>query len=144
MAINKRTAADVPTTRVIGMAPVPPYGMELVADLHDCNHTLFTRLGLTEFFELFCALLDMKRGPLHFWDYKGADRMKSRAPPHLKGTTAVQFIYTSNITVHTLDDLRRVYLNVFSCREFDAHRALGFCNQYFGAGWSGHRVFERS
>jgi len=138
-----RTAADVSTTRVMPMTPCPAYGMELVMDLHDCDHTRFTRAELTRFFEELCDLLDMKRGPLYFWDYEG-ERAKARAPSHLKGTTAIQFIYTSNITIHTLDDLRRVYLNIFSCREFQTGDAVAFSNEFFGAGWCCHRVFERS
>lgn len=139
-----RSAADVPTTRLQDMEPAAPYGMELVLDMHDCDPTRFNRSDLGIFFVDLCELLVMDRGPLHFWDYQGAERAKARAPAHMKGTTAVQFIYTSNITVHTLDDLRRVYLNIFSCREFDVSQAADFATRYFGAGWCSRRVFQRS
>ena len=138
-----RTAADVPVYRETGMSPRASYGMELVMDLHDCDPTKFTRENLTQYFIDLCLLLDMKRADLHFWDYEGYPRQKEDAPPHLKGTTAVQFISTSNITVHTLDDLRRVYLNIFTCREFNPAHAIEFTVDYFSAGWCGHRVFTR-
>lgn len=138
-----RTAADVPIARPWDMEPMAPYGMELVLDLHDCDPARFTRPGLEIFFGELCSLLDMDRGPLHFWDYGGNPKAKAEAPPHLKGTSAIQFIYTSNITVHTLDDLRRVYLNIFSCREFEAGQAADFAARYFDASWQGQRVFQR-
>jgi len=118
--------------------------MELVMDLHDCDRTLFTRDDIRKFMVGLCNRIAMDREAIHFWDYEGADRMKSRAPPHLKGVTAVQFIKTSNITLHALDDLGRVYLNVFSCKEFDVAVAVAYANEYFGAGWCGHHAFERS
>lgn len=139
-----RTAADVSTRRVKPMIPSPAYGMELVLDLHDCDHTLFTREGLTTFFAELCRRIEMEREALHFWDYEDCPQYKRTAPPHLKGTSAVQFIKTSSIVIHALDDLRRVYINIFSCREFEVAAAVDYATEYFGAGWCGHRVFERS
>ena len=138
-----RTAADVPVRRQTGMAPRAPYGMELVLDLHECDPTMFTRENLTDYFIQVCLLLEMKRADLHFWDYDGHPVLKENAPSHLKGTTAVQFISTSNITIHTLDDLRRVYLNIFTCREFNPAHAIEFSVDFFGAGWCGHTVLTR-
>lgn len=139
-----RTAADVSTRRVPPMQPSPAYGMELALDLHDCDHTVFTREGLTLFFVELCKRIGMEREDLHFWDYENWPDHKAMAAPHLKGTSAVQFIKTSSIVIHTLDDLNRVYLNIFSCQEFDAADAVGFANEFFGAGWCGHHVYERS
>ena len=141
--MRERTAADIPTGRPRPMYPAP-YGMELIIDLHDCDPTMFTREHLHDFFVELCQLLGMRRADLHFWDYDGFEDLKIAAPPHLRGTSAVQFISTSNITVHTLDDLRRVYINIFSCREFKVFDALAHTVEFFGAGWCGHRVHERS
>ncbi len=139
-----RSAADVPTRRVAPMTPTRPYGMELVMDLHDCDVTLFSRAGLGAYLERLCDLLGMVREELHFWDYEGQGALRRAAPAHLNGTSAVQFIRTSNVTVHALDDLRRVYINIFSCQEFNVAEAIELTTEYFGAGWCGHRVFERS
>ncbi len=142
-----RTAADVSTRRVAPMEPVPPYGMELVMDLHDCDHLQFCRESITAYFEGLCELIGMEREELHFWDYEpwqSGSAAKKNAPSHLKGTSAVQFIRTSNITIHTLDDLHRVYINIFSCREFKTMKAVAFTVEWFGAGWCGHHAFERS
>ena len=61
----------------------------------------------------------MERCKLCWWDDHGVSREEQQTEPHLKGTTAIQFIMTSNIVIHTLDILKAVYLNVFSCKEFD-------------------------
>jgi len=73
----------------------------------------------------------MNREDLHFWDYTGEKAEYHKAPIHLKGTSAVQFISTSNITIHTLDEMKRIYLNIFSCKDFNSTIARKFCRDYF-------------
>lgn len=48
----------------------------------------------------------------------------------------MQFILTSTIVVHTLDELKAVYVNVFLCKEFDVDAAADFAVKYFKAGKS--------
>jgi S-adenosylmethionine/arginine decarboxylase-like enzyme len=74
----------------------------------------------------------MVREDLYFWDYDDDPDGYAKAPPHLKGTSAVQFIRTSNITIHSLDELKRLYLNVFSCQPFDAFAVRNFVREYTG------------
>ncbi len=38
---------------------------------------------------------------------------------------------TSNITIHTLDDLKAVYINIFSCKDFDSAIAITFTRAWF-------------
>ena len=94
------------------------YGKELIIDIHDCDTANFTRKGLDKFFKELCRKIDMQMGERFFWDYEGEPEEYKKAPAHLKGISAVQFIMTSNITIHTLDELQRVYLNIFSCKDF--------------------------
>ena len=119
------------------------YGKELIIDLHKCDSSTFNRKSIKNYFIELCDLIEMERCKLSWWDDHGVPTEEKQSEPHLKGTTAVQFILTSNIVIHTLDDLRRVYVNVFSCREFSAGAAVGFTSEYFGAGWCGYRTFER-
>lgn len=107
------------------------YGKELVLDIHDCDNSKFNRNDITLFFIELCKLIEMERCYLCFWDYVGEPEEYKTAPDHLKGTSAVQFISTSNITIHTLDVLKSVYLNVFSCKEFKVNIAAKFCSDYF-------------
>ena len=90
------------------------YGQELILDLKDCNLP-FNRFYIRKFMAELCNLLDMERVRLHFWDYDSA-KEKEEAPPHLAGTSAIQFITTSNVTIHTLDKLQAVYINIFTCK----------------------------
>tara|TARA_R100001530_G_scaffold93239_1_gene64715 strand:- start:1028 stop:1399 length:372 start_codon:yes stop_codon:yes gene_type:complete len=107
------------------------YGKELILDIYECNPKKFTRKELKKFFHLLCNNIDMERCDLHFWDYKGYPKEYKEAPAHLKGTSAIQFIKTSNITVHALDEMKRIYINIFSCKDFDAKCAIAFSKAYF-------------
>jgi S-adenosylmethionine/arginine decarboxylase-like enzyme len=106
------------------------YGKELILDIHECNTSDFNRKGLKEFFDILCKNIKMEQCDLHFWDYEDPEEY-AKAPIHLKGTSAIQFITTSNITVHTLDELNRVYLNIFSCKDFDAVYVGRFVESFF-------------
>ena len=108
-----------------------PYGCELIIDLHECRSLPCTRLDLKMYLEELCGIIDMQREDLHFWDYEGDDEAYEKAPVHLKGISAVQFIKTSNITIHTLDELRRVYLNIFSCKVFNSFAVAVHAKGYF-------------
>lgn len=109
-----------------------PYGKELIIDLHDCDPLLFNRPQIREYFKDLCALIDMEPHDLHFWDDEGVPDELKQTEPHLKGTSAIQFIMTSNITIHCLDLLKSVYVNIFSCKEFDAALAAEFTEEFFG------------
>ena len=110
-----------------------PYGKELILDLHGCDTSLFNRDDLTRFFQLLCKRIDMKAEVLHFWDDVGLPPEECQTEPHTKGTSAVQFILTSTIVVHTLDLLGKVFINIFSCKEFDPKDAEAFCVGFFRA-----------
>ena len=120
------------------------YGQELVLDLHGCNKTVFNRKDLRRFFLLLCERIDMEPQKLCFWDDMGLPAAERQTEAHTKGTSAVQFILTSNITVHVLDLTGKVFINIFSCKRFDAHGATVFCVNFFRAKSIGTRLsFER-
>ncbi len=119
------------------------YGKELVLDIHNCNPATFTRSSIRRFFRDLCLLIDMERAKLCWWDEYNTAPEDMVTEPHLKGTSAVQFIMTSNIVVHTLDLLGCVYLNIFSCKDFDAHEALVFSEKWFRGSVVNFYVLER-
>jgi S-adenosylmethionine/arginine decarboxylase-like enzyme len=108
------------------------YGKELIIDLYNCNVNHFNRKSLRKYFKELCVLIDMQRAKLVFWDDIGVPEEEKQTLPHTIGTSAVQFILTSNITIHTLDIMKRVYINIFSCKDFDSKIAEDFSKQYFG------------
>ncbi|KKT27979.1 MAG: hypothetical protein UW12_C0011G0007 [Parcubacteria group bacterium GW2011_GWF1_43_9] len=108
------------------------YGKELVLDLYNCNSKKFNRKEIARYFRELCDLIEMQRDDMHFWDDVGVPKKDRVTLPHLVGTSAIQFIMTSNVTIHTLDILKRVYLNIFSCKDFDAKIAAEFSRKFFG------------
>ncbi len=107
------------------------YGKELIVDLHECDTRLFNRKDLKKFFIKLCDVIDMQRCKLYWWDDLYTPEKLKQTAAHTKGTSAVQFILTSNITIHTLDIKKAVYVNVFSCKDFDSKEAEKFITQYF-------------
>ena len=119
------------------------YGVELILDLHGCDVEKFTRPSITTYFEQLCELIDMSREELVFWDDVGLPEDEKQTSPHTQGTSAVQFILTSSIVIHTLDQLRAVYVNMFSCKDFDPKLAEQFTKEWFGADDCSARFIER-
>ncbi len=115
-----------------------PYGIELILDLHECNRACFTHYSIDKMLERLCAAIGMKREDLYFWDDEGVPEEQRQKNPKTKGTSAVQFILTSSIVIHTLDEIGAVYVNVFSCKPFDTRAATELIAKWFGAGkqWS--------
>jgi S-adenosylmethionine/arginine decarboxylase-like enzyme len=133
---------DNSASNVRGLMP-GKYGIELILDLHDCDETKFTRPSITEYFERLCVLIDMQREDLHFWDDEGLSEEDKQTSPHTQGTSAVQFILTSSIVIHTLEQLKAVYINIFSCKEYDPKVAEKFSTEWFGATECSARVLDR-
>ena len=109
----------------------PPYGVELIVDLHECDSTRFTRDSIRGFFCELCKLIDMEQCDLYFWDDVDVPAAERQTDAKTRGTSAVQFILTSTIVVHTLDLMNAVYVNVFSCKAFHTDDAARFTARWF-------------
>lgn len=121
-----------------------PYGWELILDLHQCNAGTFTRESIERFCSELCDLIDMERCDLYFWDDVGVAPEEQQVHPKTKGTSAVQFILTSTIVIHTLDLMAAAYVNIFSCKDFDTREAARFAASWFGSGeWTETVVTRR-
>lgn len=53
--------------------------------------------------------------------------------PDKEGFTAVQIIVTSNIIAHFVDRDRHIYIDVFSCKEFNPDLVEESIKQFFGS-----------
>jgi len=122
---------------------VKHFGEEFILDLHNCDKSTFTRKSIRKYLIKLCDLIGMDRESLFWWDYYNSPIEYAKAPKHLKGTSAVQFIKTSNITIHTLDELRYVYVNIFSCKPFCAQIAANFTREYFKGTVVKSRILKR-
>lgn len=72
--------------------------------------------------------------PLFWEDHSGI--------PHLHGVSAERFIETSSVVCHPL--LKAVYVNVFSCKEFDIDVAKRFSVEYWRAVSVVHALVTRT
>lgn len=109
------------------------YGFELILDLHGCDASSFNRQSLDDYFEKLCDAIDMVKCERYWWDDVGVAEDERQTSPHTKGTSAVQFILTSTIVIHTLDLLEAVYVNIFSCKGYDKDLAEKITKEWFGA-----------
>jgi S-adenosylmethionine/arginine decarboxylase-like enzyme len=75
----------------------------------------------------------MEKCEVHFWDDIDVPLEDRQTFPHTKGTSAVCFILTSSVVIHTLDLLGAVYVNIFSCKPFDLVAARQFTQAWFDA-----------
>lgn len=119
------------------------YGIELILDMGNCNVSKFNRRCIKSYFIQLCKLIDMEAADLYFWDDYRVPQEKRQTNPKTKGTTAIQFILTSNITIHTLDLLKIVFVNIFSCKDYDTKLAEDFTVRFFGARECKATVIER-
>jgi len=119
------------------------YGKELILDLQGCDPKTFNRECIGEYFVKLCDLIDMERVEVHWWDDLTHPDVAGYEEDHLIGTSAIQFIKTSNITIHCLDRLKKVFLNIFSCKEFDTFVAMDFSKQWFGAQKCRYEIIPR-
>ncbi len=110
-----------------------PYGFELILDLHGCDVSTFNRESLDGYFEELCGAIDMVKCERYWWDDVGVPEDEKQTSPHTKGTSAVQFILTSTIVIHTLDLLKAAYINIFSCKPYDKDLAEQITKEWFGA-----------
>ncbi len=107
-----------------------PYGKELILDLHNCDVEKFNKFSLDKFFVELAELTDMELCKRYWWTMDECPP-EWKDIPHLNGISAVQFISTSNFTIHTLTDLKAVYLNIFTCKDFDQYKAIQFVKEFF-------------
>lgn len=116
------------------------YGQELIMDLHQCGKATMD-VDIQAFCEELVELVDMQSEDFHIW----ASEPNDEKNPKIFGISAVQFIVTSNITVHFLPLLQggSVYINLFSCKTFAADITTQFIKQWFEAKECRSQVVER-
>ena len=119
------------------------YGQELILDLHNCDVKTFSRTSIRKYFVELCKQIDMKRCECYFWDDYGVPKKYKQVQDHTTGISAVQFILTSSIVIHALTKMRRVYLNIFSCKDFDPKVAKDFSKNWFKGTVKQNHVMDR-
>ena len=114
------------------------YGMELIMDLHDCDPgILASKNKLKEYIIKICKLIKMKRYGKPIIERFGLGM------DFTAGYSLVQLIESSSITGHFSELWRSIYLNIFSCKSFDAGKATEFTKAFFKAKKVKNRIIAR-
>ena len=102
------------------------WGLSTAVDLQDCRpETIRDRDHIEAYVIALCKLIGMKRYGdcqiVHFGDGRVA------------GYSMIQLIETSLISGHFANDTNRAYLDIFSCKGYDAVVVEEFSRKFFGA-----------
>ncbi|MDD5069381.1 MAG: S-adenosylmethionine decarboxylase [Candidatus Omnitrophica bacterium] len=104
------------------------FGHELIMDLYECDVEIITsKKKLKQYVDELCDLIKMVKYGKTLLPYFG------EKAEFTKGYSLVQLIETSSITGHFSDYWKTAYLNVFSCKEYDAEKAKTFTKDFFKA-----------
>jgi len=104
------------------------FGFELILDIRGCDVTVMgSKKKLQEYVDTLCKLIKMKKFGKTLLPYFGEKAV------HTKGYSLVQLIETSSITGHFSEAWRTSYINIFSCKTFDAKLAAEFSKKFFKA-----------
>lgn len=104
------------------------FGYELVMDLYGCDKKVITsKKKLQQYTTKLCKLIKMKRYGKTLLPYFG------EKAEFTKGYSLVQLIETSSITGHFSDYWGTAYINIFSCKPYDAKLAKKFTKEFFKA-----------
>ena len=123
----RRSQEELAVARPVpGDRTVWPWGMLAAIDLHGCERSRLEDPGTLRRFvpSLINAIGMRAHGPL-----KRLDRF---GDGELEGWSAMQFIETSSITVHTDEVCGRCFVDVFSCLPFDSGAAAAVAVAHFG------------
>ena len=103
------------------------WGLTTSIDLHDCNPDLLKNAEtIKEYTAKVCALIDAKPwGPCHV-QYFGIN-------PEVAGYSMMQLVETSLISGHFANKTNRIFLDIFSCKYYDALKAAQFSKGFFRA-----------
>lgn len=105
------------------------FGQELILNLYDCDLKKISDGNvIKDFVVTLCdKVILMKRYGEPLIPHFGHEN------PVTSGYSLVQLIETSSVTAHFSEYKKSVYLNIFSCKWFDADKAKEFSKQWFGA-----------
>ena len=103
-----------------------PWGQHLVLDFNGCPKELLAdKENILNWSEELVKAIDMVAYGEPIIEHFATHSHEAA------GYTLLQMIETSNIAAHFAENIGQVYIDVFSCKAFDAELALGVCKKYF-------------
>ena len=108
------------------MQPLRTWGKHLILDAANCSPKMIgCPVVITSFAKNLVKRIDM----VPF----GEPQVVMFGSGNKKGYTLVQLIETSNICAHFVEENNSMYLDVFSCKDFDAEVVKDTVKEFFGA-----------
>lgn len=102
------------------------WGQLTTIDLGDCDKIRLADLAaLRIFLAGLCSAIEMQA--------HGAPLVERFGEGSLHGNSGIQFIKTSSITVHCDEQGGGCYIDLFSCKQFDAKKAERYSAEFWGA-----------
>lgn len=111
------------------------YGKHLIVTARGCNENILLKQKIGQFMTELVDRIDMTAfGNPIVERFGGGIEV---------GISAVQLIETSAIVIHTNDQARDMYLDVFSCKTFSENDVLTFLDEVFNPITTNHQVLMR-
>ncbi len=104
------------------------YGTELILELFGCDMISITcKERIQEFIDGICREINMEKyGSSLIKRFPGGETFG-------EGYSFFQFITTSSITGHFIEKGGIAFINIFSCKQYDAVKAAKFTEKFFWA-----------
>jgi len=100
------------------------WGYHLMIDASGCNDNIKEKQKIIKFVEELVPAIDMiavGEPMIKYFPDNGKN----------KGYSMTQFIETSDITCHFIENDKSLYLDVFSCKDFDISTVVKILKKYF-------------
>lgn len=129
------TATPVQYKRIV-VDGVRYYGKHLILTAQGCNDNLLSEQAIGDWITELVDRIDMQAfgEPLVARFGEGIET----------GISAVQLIYTSAIVIHTNDQSREMYLDVFSCKGFSEDDVIAYLNETFAPAAVNFQILYRN
>jgi S-adenosylmethionine/arginine decarboxylase-like enzyme len=113
------------------------WGKLAIINLYNCDpNYIKDKEKIKKFIEKICKEIKMKK--------VGHSLIKRFGKDSLEGFSAIQFIETATITIHFDEEENRAFIDIFSCKDFNAQKAEKFSKKFFKAKKSKVKVINRS
>lgn len=112
---------------------ISSWGLSTWINLYDCDKKIITsKEAIYQYVIELCDMLEVNRfGEPTIIDFGREERVK--------GFSMTQLIETSLVSAHFVNLTRTVYIDIFSCKWYDAEKAFAYSKEFFKAQ---HGVFE--
>jgi len=99
------------------------WGFHLLLDLSQCNSNIKDKVKIKDFIKQLIKTIKMKA--------VGETIIRNFGEGDTAGYSAMQLISTSSITLHAVNKFNSLYLDIFSCKDFEKEKAIDLAKEYF-------------